>query len=201
MTRALDQSAHEKSFSYCKIIIVVYRILSTYIIWRAIKDQVPLLSRPFRAVHDEFRKRLLGSKSNKTREATCFSYTNNVLGPMLGAVFIRNAFSPESKQKVYIYLFFGRRSPPPSPSYLAPGKTLSKASIIFQYGNFHSVKKVFNSCLHILTFNICFQVEVMMEGIIQAFLDRVSGVGWIDNQTVEAVREKVRITHFEKTVS
>ncbi|CAH3175027.1 unnamed protein product [Porites lobata] len=108
------------------------KILSTYIIWRAIKDQVPLLSRPFRAVHDEFRKRLLGSKSNKTREATCFSYTNNVLGPMLGAVFIRNAFSPESKQKV----------------------------------------------------------EVMMEGIIQAFLDRVSGVGWIDNQTVEAVREK-----------
>ena len=100
LTRALDQSAHEKSFSFCKIIIVVYRILSTYIIWRAIKDQVPLLSRPFRAVHDEFRKRLLGSKSNKTREATCFSYTNNVLGPMLGAVFIRNAFSPESKQKV-----------------------------------------------------------------------------------------------------
>ena len=41
----------------------------------------------------------------------------------------------------------------------------------------------------------------MMEGIIQAFLDRVSGVGWIDNQTVEAVREKVRITHFEKNSS
>ena len=63
------------------------------------------------------------------------------------------------------------------------------------------MNKVFNSYLHILTFNICFQVEVMMEGIIHAFLDRVSGVGWIDNQTVEAVREKVRITHFEKTVS
>ena len=122
---------------------------------------------------------------------------------MLGAVFIRNAFSPESKQKVYIYYFLGDRPPtPPPPScYLAPGKTLSKASIIFQYGNFHSMNKVFNSYLHILTFNICFQVEVMMEGIIQAFLDRVSGVGWIDNQTVEAVREKVRITHFEKTVS
>ena len=85
-------------------------------------------------------------------------------------------------------------------TYLVPGKTLSKASIIFQYGNFHSMNKAFNSYLHILTFNICFKVEVMMEGIIQAFLDRVSGVGWIDNQTVEAVREKVRITHFEKTV-
>ena len=31
----------------------------------------------------------------------------------------------------------------------------------------------------------------MMKGIIQAFLDRVSGVNWIDNQTVAAVREKV----------
>ena len=54
---------------------------------------------------------------------------------------------------------------------LVPGKTLTKASIIFQ-------------CFY-------FKVEVMMDGIIQAFLDRVSGVGWIDNQTVEAVREKV----------
>ena len=85
-------------------------------------------------------------------------------------------------------------------THLVPGRTLSKACIIFQYGNFYSMNKVFNSYLHILTFNICFKVEVMMEGIIQAFLDRVSGVGWIDNQTVEAVREKVRITHFEKTV-
>ena len=60
------------------------------------------------------------------------------------------------------------------------------------------MNKVFNLYLHILTFIICFKVEVMMEGIIQAFLDRVSGVGWIDNQTVEAVREKVRITRSEK---
>ena len=63
------------------------------------------------------------------------------------------------------------------------------------------MNKVFNSYLHILTIDICFKVEVMMEGIIQAFLDRVSGVGWIDNQTVEAVREKVRITHLGKNSS
>ena len=31
----------------------------------------------------------------------------------------------------------------------------------------------------------------MMEGIIQAFKDRVAGVGWIDEQTVKAVKEKV----------
>ena len=35
-----------------------------------------------------------------------------------------------------------------------------------------------------------------MEGIIQAFKDRVAGRGWIDNQTVEAVKEKVRYMRF-----
>ena len=80
--------------------LLFFRVLSTYIIWRSIKDQVPLLSKEFRGVHDMFKRKLLGSKTNKTREATCFSYTNNVLGPMLGALFIRNAFSAESKRKV-----------------------------------------------------------------------------------------------------
>lgn len=31
----------------------------------------------------------------------------------------------------------------------------------------------------------------MLEGIIRAFKDRVSGVEWIDNHTAEAVKEKV----------
>lgn len=108
------------------------KILSTYMVWRSIKDSVPLLCDKFRAVHQKFKRRLLGSKTKKTREEVCFSYTNNILGPMLGALFIRNAFGPDSKEKV----------------------------------------------------------EVMMEGIIRAFKDRVSGVGWIDKQTVEAVKEK-----------
>ena len=44
-------------------------------------------------------------------------------------------------------------------TYLVPGKTLSKASIIFQYGNFHSMNKVFNSYLQILTFNFCLRLK------------------------------------------
>ena len=34
----------------------------------------------------------------------------------------------------------------------------------------------------------------MLEGIIKAFEDRVSEVGWIDSQTVKAVKEKVSET-------
>ena len=78
----------------------VSRTLSTYMVWRSIKDSVPLLSDKFRAVHQKFKRRLLGTKTNKTREDVCFSYTNNILGPMLGALFIRNAFGPDSKEKV-----------------------------------------------------------------------------------------------------
>ena len=69
-------------------------------VWRSIKDVVPLLSKEFRAVHQKFKVKLLGSKRNKTRADICFSYTNNILGPMLGALFIRSAFGPSSKEKV-----------------------------------------------------------------------------------------------------
>ena len=36
----------------------------------------------------------------------------------------------------------------------------------------------------------------MLEGIIKAFEDRVSEVGWIDSQTVKAVKEKVSETRI-----
>ena len=68
--------------------------------WRSIKDAVPLLSEKFRAVHQSFKTRLIGTKTIKPREKTCFSYTNNILGPLLGALFIRNSFGPDSKEKV-----------------------------------------------------------------------------------------------------
>ena len=53
------------------------------------------------------------------------------------------------------------------------------------------VFSVVSFVVKVITSVFFFQVEVMMQGIIRAFKDRVSGVGWIDKQTVEAVREKV----------
>ena len=40
-----------------------------------------------------------------------------------------------------------------------------------------------------------------MEDIIMAFKNRVSEVGWIDKQTVEAVREKVQWSFCKQTYS
>ena len=82
------------------VVFLSLSVLSTYMVWRSIKDVVPLLSKEFRAVHQKFKVKLLGSKRNKTRADICFSYTNNILGPMLGALFIRSAFGPSSKEKV-----------------------------------------------------------------------------------------------------
>ncbi|EDO45210.1 predicted protein [Nematostella vectensis] len=75
-------------------------VLSDYMMWRLVKDVVPLLSNKFRKVHFDLKKKLLGAKHDKPRSTKCFGYTNNILGPLVGALFIREAFSPESKHKV-----------------------------------------------------------------------------------------------------
>jgi len=75
-------------------------ILSNYMGWRMVKDMVPFLSNSFTRYYNEFRTNLTGSASNKTREETCFKYTDEILGPLVGALFIRNAFTPDDKQEV-----------------------------------------------------------------------------------------------------
>ena len=68
--------------------------------WRMVKDMVPFLSTTFLKYYNEFRQLLTGTASNKTREEICFKYTDEILGPLVGALFIRHAFSPEDKQEV-----------------------------------------------------------------------------------------------------
>lgn len=71
----------------------------------------------------------------------------------------------------------------------APFSTLQSGQIQAKKQFIISYVKHPQSSLNAVVF--VFKVEEMMEGIIQAFKDRVTGVGWIDNQTVQAVREKV----------
>ena len=78
------------------------RLLSTYIVWTAMKKFVPHLSKQFREARQEFKERLLGTKSNETREKVCFGFANELIGSMLGGLFIRTAFRPKSKEKVCI---------------------------------------------------------------------------------------------------
>lgn len=75
-------------------------ILSNYMVWRTLKEVVPLLDRRFRKTYYKFKEKIQGSATVKPRRKICFSYTDNILGPILGSLFVRKAFSPESKAKV-----------------------------------------------------------------------------------------------------
>lgn len=60
---------------------------------------VPFLSTEFTKAYNMFRTTLTGAASNKTREEICFKYTDEILGPLVGALFIRHAFSVNDKQE------------------------------------------------------------------------------------------------------
>ena len=69
-------------------------------VWRTLKEVVPLLDESFRKTYYKFKEKIQGPSTEKPRRKTCFSYTDNILGPILGSLFVRKAFSPESKAKV-----------------------------------------------------------------------------------------------------
>ena len=69
-------------------------------VWRTLKEVVPLLDRHFRKTYYKFKEKIQGPTAVKPRRRICFGYTDNILGPLLGSLFVRKAFSPESKMKV-----------------------------------------------------------------------------------------------------
>lgn len=69
-------------------------------IWRMVKDMVPFLSSDFTKQYNKFRALLTDVSNTKTREETCFKYTDEILGPLVGALFIRTAFSQADKAEV-----------------------------------------------------------------------------------------------------
>ena len=77
-----------------------YRILSNYMMWRMVKDMVPFLSKSFTNAYKSFKDKLTGKGQNKTREETCFRYTDEILGPLVGGLFIRHEFSVADKKEV-----------------------------------------------------------------------------------------------------
>jgi len=75
-------------------------VLCNYMVWRMVKDMVPFMSSEFTKSYNGFRSTLTGASNNKTREEICFKYTDEILGPLVGALFIRHAFTMNDKQEV-----------------------------------------------------------------------------------------------------
>eukprot|EP00794_Sanderia_malayensis_P011002 gene11002-12165_t len=75
-------------------------ILSNYMMWRMVKDMVPFLSSNFTNSYQRFKNHLTGKTHNKSREEICFRYTDEILGPLVGGLFIRHEFSVGDKNEV-----------------------------------------------------------------------------------------------------
>lgn len=72
---------------------------------------VPFLSDDFTKQYNKFRGDLTGNRHEKPRNETCFKYTDEILGPLVGSLFVRYAFCPVDKEEVeemmeYIVLEF-----------------------------------------------------------------------------------------------
>lgn len=68
--------------------------------WKMVKDMVPFLSEEFTKRNNKFRYALTGVSHKKPRRELCFKYTDEILGPIVGALFIRYAFCLADKQEV-----------------------------------------------------------------------------------------------------
>ncbi|XP_031559890.1 endothelin-converting enzyme 1-like [Actinia tenebrosa] len=73
-------------------------VLSNYLVWNVIQDEVSFLSKPYRDARTKYRDSVLGSKGQKKRWKTCVSYTNELVGDILGAAYIRKHFDKHSKE-------------------------------------------------------------------------------------------------------
>lgn len=80
--------------------------LANYIVWNVIQDEVSFLSKPYRDARTKYRERVLGSKGQKKRWKTCVTFTNELLGDILGSAYVEHHFSKESKKMVRS---FGKR--------------------------------------------------------------------------------------------
>ena len=82
--------------------ILLNRILANYIVWSVIQDEVPYLSKKFLKARMRYKEKILGSKGLRKRWKTCVSYTNEYLGEILGALYIKQR--PNNKFKAIVSL-------------------------------------------------------------------------------------------------
>ena len=75
-------------------------MLSTYIVWSIIQDEIPYLSKDFLSARKKYKERVLGTKGLRKRWKTCVAYTNEYLGEGLAETYVDTHF-PKPK-KTYV---------------------------------------------------------------------------------------------------
>ncbi|KAM6216880.1 membrane metallo-endopeptidase-like 1 [Rhynchocyon petersi] len=76
------------------------RTMQNYLIWRLVLDRISSLSQRFKDTRVNYRKALFGTTVEETRWRECVSYVNNNMDNAVGSLYVRAAFSEESKKMV-----------------------------------------------------------------------------------------------------
>ena len=79
------------------LMLLLYRVLWNYVLWRLVMDMTQHLNDDYRACRHKFQKVLLGIEADRNRWNLCIDWTNKRLGMAVGALFIKENFNPESK--------------------------------------------------------------------------------------------------------
>lgn len=75
-------------------------VLSMYMVWSIIQDEIPYLSQKFLNARKRYKTRVLGTKGLRKRWKTCVAYTNEYLGEGLAETYVDKHF-PKAR-KTYI---------------------------------------------------------------------------------------------------
>ncbi|XP_036112837.1 membrane metallo-endopeptidase-like 1 [Molossus molossus] len=76
------------------------RTMQNYLVWRLVQDRISSLSRRFKDARAHYRKVLYGKTEEEVRWRECVSYVNSNMESAVGSLYVRKAFSKDSKEVV-----------------------------------------------------------------------------------------------------
>ncbi|XP_052034288.1 membrane metallo-endopeptidase-like 1 [Apodemus sylvaticus] len=76
------------------------RTLQNYLVWRLVLDRIGSLSQRFKDARVDYRKALYGTTVEEVRWRECVSYVNSNMESAVGSLYIKRAFSKDSKSTV-----------------------------------------------------------------------------------------------------
>ncbi|XP_065668573.1 endothelin-converting enzyme homolog isoform X2 [Hydra vulgaris] len=99
---AKNESIIAPSVAYLKKMMSVVEsvgpdVLSNYVVWSVIQDEVPYLSEKFLKARMHYKEKVLGSKGLRKRWKTCVSYTNEYLGEIIARTYTEKHFKESTK--------------------------------------------------------------------------------------------------------
>ncbi|OBS72512.1 hypothetical protein A6R68_12909 [Neotoma lepida] len=76
------------------------RTMQNYLVWRLVLDRISSLSQRFKDARVHYRKALYGTTVEEVRWRECVSYVNSNMESAVGSLYIKQAFTKESKDMV-----------------------------------------------------------------------------------------------------